>query len=131
MKRLGKDDILKAADLRYEDVEVQEWGGTVRVKGLNGLERDQYETSLVEYKGRDTKVNMVNARARLVAYSCVDDEGNRLFSETDVAALGNKSGAALDRVYTVARRLAGLSKEDMEELTKNSETVQPDASPTA
>jgi len=131
VKRLGKDDILKAADLRYEDVEVQEWGGTVRVKGLNGLERDQYETSLVEYKGRDTKVNMVNARARLVAYSCVDDEGNRLFSETDVAALGNKSGAALDRVYTVARRLAGLSKEDMEELTKNSETVQPDASPTA
>jgi hypothetical protein len=131
VKRLGKDDILKAADMRYEDVEVPEWDGTVRVKGLNGLERDQYEHSLYEFKGKDVMTKTDNARARLVSYACVDDEGNRLFSETDVAALGKKSGKALTRVFDVARRLAGLSKEDMEELTKNSETAQPDALPTA
>ena len=51
--------------------------------------------------------------------SMVDAQGQRLFSEADVAALGKKSAAALGRVYDAAARLAGLSAEDVEELTKN------------
>lgn len=124
MGYLSREAILAAPDLTFEDVAVPEWGGTVRLRGLTGAERDQYEAEFlrIDTSGRKVKYDMElgNARARLVALSVVDGQGQRLFDERDVEALGRKSGAALDRVYAAAKRLSGLSEEDMEELQKNS-----------
>ena len=135
MALLGKDDILRAKDTVTEDVDVPEWGGTVRVKALSGLERDRWEQSLlVETKqGSKTvlKPDMANARAKLCALCIVDEKGNRVFSPDDVQLLGNKSGAALDRVYDVAQRLSGLSPEDVEDLAGNSEATTSGGSATA
>ena len=60
-----------------------------------------------------------NFRAKLAAACIVDEEGNRLFSEKDVAALGRKSAAALDRVATAAQRISAMSQEDVDELAGN------------
>lgn len=121
MTILNRDQILQAKDLVTETVEVPEWGGSVLVKSLTGAERDQFEAAIVEQKGRDTKVNMRNARARLVALSVVDEEGKKLFSPNDVSLLGAKSAAALQRVFNVAMRLSGISEEDVRELTEELE----------
>lgn len=123
--------ILGAKDIVTEDVEVPEWGGTVRVTGLNGLERDQFESTLVEQKGKKTRVDLRNARARLVSMTVVDEAGKRVFSPDHVGILGTKSAAALDRVYTVAARLSGLTDEDMDELTGNSDATTSAGSPSA
>jgi hypothetical protein len=121
MSILSREQILQAKDLVTEVVEVPEWSGSVLVKSLTGAERDQYESAIVEQKGRDTKVNMRNARARLVALSVVDEEGKRLFSPNDVSLLGAKSAAALQRVFNVSMRLSGISAEDVRELTEELE----------
>lgn len=121
MSILNREQILQAKDLVTEAVEVPEWGGSVLVKSLTGAERDQYESAIVEQKGRDTKLNMRNARARLVALSVVDEEGKRLFSPNDVSLLGAKSAAALQRVFNVSMRLSGISAEDVRELTEEIE----------
>ena len=121
MNILSREQILQAKDLVTEVVEVPEWSGSVLVKSLTGAERDQYEAAIVEQKGRDTKVNMRNARARLVALSVVDEEGKRLFSPNDVSLLGTKSAAALQRVFNVSMRLSGISAEDVRELTEELE----------
>lgn len=121
---LNREAILAAEDLPRELVEVPEWGGAVYVRALTGAERDQFEASIVEQRGRDVRMNMRNIRAKLVALTVVDEGGQRIFTDDDVAALGGKSAAALDRLFAVAQRLSGLSKEDVEELAKNSESVQ-------
>lgn len=121
---LSKDQILAADDVQLEDVDVPEWGGKVRVKSLTGTERDGLEASLIEGKGKNASVNLANLRAKLVARSIVDDAGNRIFQDADVKALGAKSAAALNRVYEVAQRLSGITQEDVDELTKNSEATQ-------
>jgi hypothetical protein len=123
-KFLTRDEILAAQDIATEVVEVPEWGGAVRVRGLSGLERDELEASIVSRRGKHVDVNLINMRAKLVAKSMVDESGALLFSEEDVRALGKKSAGALQRVFEVAQRLAGLSDEDVEELTKNSESGQ-------
>ena len=125
---LSRDEILKVDDIRYEEVEVPEWGGTVRVRGMSGAERDAFEGSVVEQRGKKTAVNTRNLRAKLVAKSIVDGAGKRIFDDGDVEALGQKSAAALNRVFEVAQRLSGLSDEDMEELEKNSGSDQSDGS---
>lgn len=121
MDLLTRSDILDApeADTIFEDVSVPEWGGVVRVRALNGTERDRFEESLFTGKGRKRKMTMANARARLVALSVIDQAGDSLFTEQDIAALGRKSAVALDRVFSVASRLAGITDRDMEEITEN------------
>lgn len=119
MGLLSREQILQAEDLVYEDVEVPEWGGTVRVRGLTGAERDQFEASIVSLNGRQSKVDTRNVRAKLAALTIIDEDGKRLFTDQDVQQLGLKSAAALDRVFDVAQRLSGLSDQDIEELAEN------------
>lgn len=125
-KRLTKADIFKADDIRSEEVEVPEWGGTVRVRGLSGVERDEFESSLLDGKGT---VKLANTRARLVVFSVIDEDGKRLFEDWDVKALGAKSAAALDRIVAVAMRLSGIADTDLEELAGNSEATTSAGSP--
>jgi len=126
MGYLTREEILGAEDILYEDVPVPEWGGTVRVRGLSGTERDAFEASIVEMRGRKTHVDTRNLRAKLVARAVVGENSQRLFQDGDVRALGEKSAAALNRVFEVAQRLSGLTEADIEELTKNSEGDQSD-----
>lgn len=116
MSFLSRENILEANDVPTEDVEVPEWGGTVRVQAMTGTERDKFEASMV---GKGNKPNLANFRAKLAAACMVDENGDRLFSESDVNALGKKSAAALDRVATAAQRISALSAEDVDELAGN------------
>jgi hypothetical protein len=114
---LSRDAILSASDLPTEDVEVPEWGGSVRVRTMTGAERDQLEGEQIALPKGDQARNF---RARLVVRTACDEAGASLFTVSDVNALAGKSAAALDRVFTVATRLNGMSKTDVEELEKNS-----------
>lgn len=122
---LTRDQILRAIDLHIEAVLVPEWGGTVYVRNLNGKGRDAFEGSRIRIKDNN-KVEMVhdNTRARLLALTVCDETGTLLFTEDDIAALGDKNASTLDRLFEVAQRLAGLRAHDLEEKTKNSEAVQ-------
>lgn len=120
MALLSRDAILNAKDRATKDVDVPEWGGSVRVRTMSGTERDNWEgtiAAMTDKSGKLTKFD--NLRAKLVALTVVDGEGNRLFKDDDIKALGKKSAAALDRVFAAAQSLNGMSNADIEELTKN------------
>ena len=119
---LSREAILQAQDLAQEVVEVPEWGGAVIVRAMTGTERDAYERRMVTVRGDKPGVNLdglVNMRAWVAATCIVNEAGERLFTEKDIRGLGQKSAAALDRIYAVAMRLSGLTAEDLEELEKN------------
>lgn len=122
MKLLSKSEILGADDLKRELVQVPEWGGDVYVRGLTGTERDQWERSFMQRKGNkvefDLDLVLGNARAQLCSMTIVDEQGNRVFSDADAVELGKKSAQALDRVFTVAQQLSGITKKDVDELTE-------------
>ncbi len=67
---------------------------------------------------------MADMRSKLVARSIVDEAGKRIFGDGDIKALSGKSAAVLDRLFTVASRLSGMSQDDVDELAKNSASVQ-------
>jgi hypothetical protein len=125
MDFLTREQILQANDIVTEEVSVPEWGGKVLVRGLTGTERDALEASLVDMKSRKSQsFNLQNMRAKLVVMAVVGPGGGRVFTDEDVKALGKKSASALNRVFEKAQQLAGLTEEDVEELTKNSESDQ-------
>lgn len=116
---LSRDAILEADDTQFEIVPCPEWGGDVRLKSIRGSQRDAYEASVLEQNGSDRKVNMRNARAKLIVLCAVDDEGRALFSADDVNALGRKNAKPIDRLFDAARKLAGMGADDVEKLTEN------------
>ena len=109
MTLLTRDQIISASDLPVEEVEVTAWGGAVRVQGMNGTCRDAFEESLYVGEGKDRRQDLSNIRAKLVAATLVDADGNRIFSDSDVSELGKKSAAALDFCFDVAQRLNGMT----------------------
>jgi len=119
---LTRDQILANISLPKRDVFA--YGGWNSVWGLSGTERDEFEANMIKGKGKNTKANLENFRARLVAESVRDQQGNKVFSHADVFALGRTSAAELAKLYDAASELSGISEADVDELTKNSETVQ-------
>tara|TARA_R110002096_G_scaffold187982_3_gene367723 strand:+ start:2454 stop:2789 length:336 start_codon:yes stop_codon:yes gene_type:complete len=109
---LSRSEILAAEDSSTKCVAVPEWGGDVLVGTITGAQRDSFESTMAGGK-------MINIRARLVALACRDDSGKRLFTDKDVAALGEKNAAALDRLFTAALKHNAFSAEDVEEIAGN------------
>lgn len=128
---LDRDAILNAPDLDVKEVEVPEWGGTVLIKPLSGRERDAYEQSNLKQTSKGSRLNLENARARLVSLCVVDEQGNKLFTKDDVKQLGKKSAAALDRVVEVARDASGLGDSEEADMALDFEEPQEDGEPSS
>jgi hypothetical protein len=116
---LSKEQILQADDLKKQVVEVPEWGGAVLLRELRGRERDAFEEGSMD---KQRNVTMTNMRARLVALSAIDEEGERLFTAKEAVELGDKSATALNRLFEVCCRLSGITSDDVDKLEKNLET---------
>ena len=120
MTLLSLDQIIGKDDRAHKDVDVPEWGGTVRLQTMSSADRDAYEMEAYR-ANKDGKASAFeNVRARLVSLCWVDEKGELVCSRKDVAALGKKSAKVLNRLWDICRDLNGLSQADAEELEKNS-----------
>jgi hypothetical protein len=108
---LNREDILSKKDLKREKVFVPEWGGEVYVSEMTGTARDEWEQKILSKDGHS---HLVNARAKLVAATVVDEAGNRMFAkEGDIEALGNLSASALQRVCAISQEINGLTDREL------------------
>lgn len=123
---LTKDAILGADDLPSEDVEVKEWGGTVRVRGLTATERDRFEFSLAASKD---KPDQTEVRAQVVGRCLVDGDGKRLFTDKELSKLGAKNAAPVDRLFDKVRELSGMSDRAVEDAAEDFNVAPDDGSP--
>jgi hypothetical protein len=124
MTLLTKSAILGASDLPHEDVSIPEWGGTIRVRVMTGLERDEFRSEIAT----DGGASIGNFSAALLAATCIDENGERLFSMGDIAAIRAKRATLLDVAAGVAARINGLGGQAAEDASKNSSSGQSDDS---
>lgn len=97
----------------FRDVEVSEWGGTVRVRPLTKKERIRvlrYSHTFVGWKPEPTSRDF---RARVLQLAIVDEQGAPLFGPQELDALNHKNGKVLQRLYNVAARLSDLPVLDL------------------
>jgi len=117
---LNKDQILKALDLPFRDVDVPEWGGKVRVSTMTAAARDSFEQSIYETIDGKPVLKHENFRAKLLSRALVDENGERLFGEDDfdVEALGAKSAKIIQQLFDIAQELNGTSKAAQDAIEK-------------
>ena len=116
---LTRDQIVRAEDRKRELVSVPEWGGSVYVGSMTGKERDEFEmwaNSLSDGNGKIGKPS--NIRARLACMTIVDENHTRLFSLDDMAILGERNAAALDRIFDAAMRVNRMGKAEADTIAE-------------
>jgi len=82
---LSADQILAADDFDYLDVDIPQWGGTLRLRSMTAAEVHLFNKAMAEPDGRETSI------ARAVFFSAVDGDGNKLFNEDNWLDLQGKS----------------------------------------
>ncbi|WP_405710111.1 hypothetical protein OG264_16110 [Streptomyces xanthophaeus] len=130
MALLTRAQIDAADDRTWEDIEVPEWGGSVRILGLSGTERDAYQASMVRMgsQGNVTGVNLADTSARLLAKCLVDESFQRLYTDKEVKEIGAKDGKVIKTLFAEAQRISGLGKGAVEDAAGKSETTPSDSS---
>jgi len=113
---LSRDQILGATDFVFVELEVEEWGGTVRLRGLSASERDAFESSV------GVAQDLTNLRSRLVVNCLVDDNGERLFKDSEAKLLGEKNANVINRLFDEVRNLSGMSDDEIGAAEGNSKT---------
>lgn len=111
---LTREQILSADDRPVVAVEVPEWGGTVYVRTLSGIDRAKFEALCA---GQPVETGQI--MEKLVAFAACDESGNSLFTQDDVTELSKKNATVLLRVFSVASRLNALQESDIEKIKGN------------
>ena len=111
---LTKEQILGVNDVKIEEVEVPEWGGTVLVREMSSAARDSFDLMI---HGKDGSLE--NTRAKLCALTICDEDGKLLFGVDEIEVLGQKSGRALDRVFKAVQNINRLLGDSVEEAEGN------------
>ena len=118
-KMLTRNAILEVDDLGLEELEIPEWGGYIMVSGISAKQRDILESSILKSQNSQN-VNIEDLRAQLVCMTARDEEGTLLFNaKKDLNEVNKKSSRAIDRIFAKAQKMSGMTKEDVDELTKN------------
>lgn len=112
---LGKAELLQRPPLTTEDLEVPEFGGTVRLRQWTGDDHDAFGRAV-----HDIKFDGAMYAAAL-AVSAVDENGNRLFDTNgDIAAIAKAwPKTALERVWSVVQRMNHVGTAGIESAEKN------------
>lgn len=117
-----KAAILGAEDRQVVSVKTPEWPvAEVFVRPLSGVDRDWVDQMQSEKRFPDEgSPDWRGIRAGICSRGMCDAAGASLgFTEAEVLALGDKNGAALDRIYRKIRDISGLAYDAVEDAEKN------------
>lgn len=88
----------------------------VTVRGLSAAQRGMLFLEVFE-DGKPKEGKFF--AAELVARCVIDDEGKRVFEDSDVEELGTMAPEFLDPLFEAANRLSGLATTATDDATKN------------
>lgn len=114
---------------RYEVVECA--GVSVRIQSLSELEKSEIDAAAIDYKrGGVSRQAAKLSRARLICACAVDEDGNKLFPNADVAKVASSMDSRIsDALYRACvLHVGGDADSDFDELVGNCEATDGDGS---
>ena len=114
---LTAKDILAADDMEYIDVDVPEWGGTIRLRDLNA--KDRIEMRAVFFGDGSGETPAMEKMATLLSKCIVNENSERVFTQDQIKDLEEKNPKIIDKLFGVAADLLGISTQSAEDAKKN------------
>lgn len=120
---LDKSAFLKPVPVDLVEFEIPELGGSVFIRGMTVVERSKFERQFRTRKGDTNERKMNEIRQRMLIACVCNSDGQQLLNEADVEAIGKQRADIVERLVNAAQIACGMSTDDMEDLVKNSETI--------
>lgn len=106
---LTREQILKAQALKTKTINIPEWGGEISLRQMTSLDRfaflDELEKIKETKEGRDKDLI---ASALFVVWTAVDEDGKRIFQDSDVEALTVSNPQVIQRLVSHCGALNGF-----------------------
>lgn len=114
MTHLTKEDFLSYDDMGIKEVKLNIPGikGKFYVRAVTADEKDRLE--------QEIERNPRHVRAKYVALSVCDKDGNRIFDDADVINLSKKSLKLIQPLFHAVIEANSITQEEIEEMAKNS-----------
>ena len=127
MEKLTLERLRAQSNVNIERVDVPEMDVYVFVRAVSAYEKDQADVArrkrlqAVAGGDLDDADYMMNYRAYIAALCMANEDGSAFFSDALVGSdsLGQWPSRAIQRVFEVATRMNGLTKEDEQEAIKD------------
>lgn len=100
-------------------------GAVIPIVGLSPTERTAFERDF-QAGAVDLESNRLAFREKLVARCARGEDLVRIFSDDDVARLGDSNAGLVERLFDEANKASGFSNQDIDETIKNSDATQGD-----
>lgn len=122
VKTLTREQIFTPRPFPKELVEVPEWGGSVWVRAMTAKEHDKYQMAQIDFSEKKPEVKGDNQTALLCSMTVCDENYKLIFNDPeDAKLLGKQPAGVLHPIVKVARKLSGLTGDEVEKHEKNSE----------
>lgn len=109
------DEAVKTQDLPTADIEVPEWGGSVRVRHWTLAERDEFTKRSQDAKQKDKTAEW------LIGLLVINEDGSRWLPEGRFAELNGKNPKAIDAIVGgIIKLMAPVTEEQVSAAEKNS-----------
>lgn len=119
MSNATRDSILAGTKRRFKDVTLWD-GSSARIRSLTAAEWAEIDSKTIDMKKGGLSASGVKASdLRLFAATVCDGDGNPLFQESDIPALGSLDAALVIPVVKEIRDHCGL-RQTTEDALKNS-----------
>jgi len=130
MALLNRNQILEAKDIKTKDIEVKEWGGTIRIKQLSAKEYNDITMNMVNIRKMAAKqlsskknadenledaineLAIKNQKILLIIKSVVDENMKPLFTEADMELIYQKNTNVIDRIITEIEAFNAVATEE-------------------
>lgn len=126
-RRLTAEMIEKQKDIREEELQIEEWDGSVIVRGLSSVAHEKLVQSSMEGPMGARTFNMVGYQAKLACLCAYDDyaskNGNRIFEDKHATMLMEKASGPVSKIAQKAQELSGLGGAALERLRANLELM--------
>lgn len=115
---LSKKDILNINDREYVDMEVPEWGGSLRIYVMSLRERMSLEGVVgTKGKGPKSKVDDIVVQQEKIMFLlriCLKDStGKDMFDKDDISTLLDKDSKVVYRIFEKCIEVNNLGKADV------------------
>jgi hypothetical protein len=112
--KADKSFLRGAIELKERRVPMPEWERTIVVREMTAAEMREYQLSNIRFDKAGNPRGMLkdDVDLRLVARTCVDERGVRVFGEDDFALLRKQPAAVIARLVRAAKDLSGLNTGD-------------------
>jgi hypothetical protein len=118
---MNKEEILNLIDTKVEKFHVDAWSRDIWVRTYSAADRSR----LIDRHNSEESIanHHEDYLAALAAYSICDADGKRLFSDADIPALSQKSGAALEQIGSHVTTMNSLGTTAIDDAKKNSKKM--------